>query len=1037
MIQRRVMSNWFVELHLFGDVGSTNPMPLIYGYAQPVEREARPWHAEQLPGCKQVVVVRATLTLPEFSLFEQAIDGTGVHPLSINSPKKRSLSMVLPGFWLRPPVLLRGLEGQPYAHSPLGVPSKCVERWNLDKKTLLDTLAMGTSNLLERNTRIAEILRAVGEETGIGLVGAAMPRLGNFDRIEPTFAGREYACTWRPIKQRPALASSNGIQVELAQSLADGSQNLILGVELRNGDVAVVHKVHRWTPGDGKYLNIYAAEPVSSAHVTVFDEASGDLLGEKDAMVLRSIGCTMMAVGGTIIVNDPWMRKLRQKTPGSKDPILQSVGSVLPVSHTTEMLVGGEEDTDPWVDAGLQTRQTQAVLAGKQQGLFLPRENAIQEAAAFQNIRRLFDQPGTQHVTLIDPYFNADGRKLLLRIVHPFRFRILTSLKAEAWDALREQLRRDSDFLHPQLEIYQAKDRPGEQSFHDRYLVVDGQQGRTTYTLTNSFAALGAKHPIVVVPLEGELALRVEDYVDGLLAEAGQPWWPDPATSTSSTSVKPVDERVVLGGQLLSGVLGDPLANPEGLVLRLGQAKVWEMLAAWLGQPARDVLSARYLLNFLAGHVPGGTDVSVAVGMLSQYNPGACARTLERCLTEELASIRAREESPWMHRSNLYALAEIVRRWACDGDARLLAFEEVLQLTGIGPLYDHRYGARLALQLLLRLKPDSVLRIADSLFVEAKTRAVAQQTEGAATNVADEPAYLRAGSLLWYLANVGDADTLQVFEESAILILRQLFAATLGNQAHGIPEAVAMSSRMQAANWSVEERVAALFGMAKARRQIEKSTRPVCLEAIAAILPPNFSPLLERVLFEKSDRIGRQALSVLADSTRVKQPTAAAHIRERLIVNFEGLLVTSDTPDSPYLGQDELAHLEYAVRAILERPVPEVLAYLDNMLKQFSRTTARLEHPRSTTVHYTEWRKRMAIGSLLLCYILRIAEEILSVARLKTIDLVKSAKVKSDRAFSGFFEMYSWHAHSPLPEALRTVWRRWMNHAPITFASEI
>lgn len=1030
------MSNWFVELHLFGDVGPNSPMPLIYGYAQPVEREARPWHEEQLPSCKQVVVVRATLTPTDFALFEQAIDGAGVHPLSISLPKKRSLSMALPDFRLRPPVLLRGLEGQPYAHSPLGVPSKCTERWNLDKQTLLDTLAKGTTNLLERNTQIGAILRAVGEETGVGLVGAAMPRLGNFDRIEQTFAGRESACTWRPIKQSPTLASANGIQIELAQSLADGSQNLILEIELRNGEVALVHKVRRWTPSDERFVSIFAAEPVSSAHVKVFDEAYGDLLGEWDAVVLRNIGCTMMAVGGTIIVNDIWLRKLRQKTPGSKDPILESVGSVLPVSHTSEMLVGAVEDADPWVEAGIQTRQTQAILAGKQQGLFLPRENGIQEASAFQSIRRLFDQPGTQHVTLVDPYFNAEGIKLLLRIEHPFRFRVLTSLKAESWDAFREQLRGVSDFLHPQLEIHQAKDRPGEQSFHDRYLVVDGQQGRYTYTLTNSFAALGAKHPIVVVPLEGELALRVEDYVNGLLTEAGQPWWPDPGTSASSTAMKQMDERRIPGGEL-SGVLGEPLANPADLVGRFAQEQVWEKVAAWLGQPASEELTARYILNFLAGHVPGGPDINIAVEKLRQQNPTGCGNSLESCLLAELGSIQAREESPLMHRSNLYALAEIVRRWACDGDTRVLAFGDALQLTGIGPPYDHRYGASLALRLLLKLRPDSVRRTADRIFADAMARAVAQQRAGEATNVADEPAYLRAGSLLWYLAAFGDADTLQVFEASTILVLRQLFAATLGNQAHGVPEAAAMSSRIQAANWSVEERVAALFGMAKARRQIEKSTKPLCLEAIAAILPPDFSPLLERVLFEKTDRIGRQTLSVLADSTRVKQPTAAAHIWERLIGSFEGLLVISDNPDSLYLGQDELDHLEYAVRAILDRPVPDVLSYLEKMLKLFSRITVRLEHPRSTIVHYTEWRKRMAIGSLLLCYILRIAEEVLSSSRLKTIKLVQSAKARSDRVFSGFIEMYSWHAHSPLPEALRIVWRRWMNHAPITFASEI
>jgi hypothetical protein len=155
------------------------------------------------------------------------------------------------------------------------------------------------------------------------------------------------------------------------------------------------------------------------------------------------------------------------------------------------------------------------------------------------------------------------------------------------------------------------------------------------------------------------------------------------------------------------------------------------------------------------------------------------------------------------------------------------------------------------------------------------------------------------------------------------------------------------------------------------------------------------------------------------------------------VSSFERNLVFPKDGSNVHFSESELVSMELALKALSEKPISLRIAHAEGVLKRLRNTVARLEHPRILTTLAVEFRTRMTVSTLATCYILYQIEGIVGLDAAKAHALLDQAKALLDRAFRNLFAIYVLRAYSPVPDALREVWRRLAIVAPTAIEAEL
>ena len=132
--------------------------------------------------------------------------------------------------------------------------------------------------------------------------------------------------------------------------------------------------------------------------------------------------------------------------------------------------------------------------------------------------------------TFVDPFFGIDAAsRILTRISNQLiEAEVITSLvdiqKSE--DANSENvkhcemasfLKQNASLLPDNLKVLNIQNENAtEQQFHDRFLLLEKEDGLQGWILGNSYHSQAQRYPAVMVELPNDVLKEVEDYVEGL-----------------------------------------------------------------------------------------------------------------------------------------------------------------------------------------------------------------------------------------------------------------------------------------------------------------------------------------------------------------------------------------------------------------------------------------------------------------------------------------------------------------------------------------
>lgn len=363
-------------------------------------------------------------------------------------------------------------------------------------------------------------LEAMQSDLGLPFTNSFAGRLGGLDVFDLPPPDRPEPLS---LALRRAGAAGDRLEIRRARDLLDA--DLVARLALTSSDELVTEILVK-LPRAIEVVGWDIPAHVDALELSVFPGTGGERVYAESNVYLSQVNISGSLMSDRDVQIDDKLAKRTQSRPDLRS----QVSSPFPTPAWQDVVL------DPGNRAGLRAREarhrvTQA-LAWTADRWF--DRSLDSEVGVLVHIDRLLKGEGVVSAVLVDPFFGKDAlARLLVRLgASDIALTIVTSwAETDADSAARTtpdanvrllgaELERFRGLISPKVRLRNLVRGEGRQAFHDRYLLLNKEEGETiVYLLSNSVNAMAAEWPFVMSVLTGKAAHQATQYVEALASD--------------------------------------------------------------------------------------------------------------------------------------------------------------------------------------------------------------------------------------------------------------------------------------------------------------------------------------------------------------------------------------------------------------------------------------------------------------------------------------------------------------------------------------
>ncbi len=500
--------NYFIKLLTFST--NDNNSLLLYGFCSATNQGVYDWK-EYRSSKKNRFIWKSILNEDKCKSFLKRLTEQGellLNNKSFTSPQLFERSVVLSN------------DGLNERTGPIKEYRKLTEFWNTHKKDLYNKIIQE----FERNGiegkelyySTVELFDWVNQECGINMRTNGY-RLGNFEFYHPLKHKFDFIIE---------VHKECGLLKTTVKKMCNFNTKLIVNCFSKYRECTISNQTKIFLP-EKQEIEFTAKEPMAQVAVQIWDEESGELIFSKDHTLMMEAKFGISMTNSSIIVSDPWSKKLIESASNKKELIENKVQKVTPSSSINTFAVDSDfkNGIDVAIEEGLDIFS--AYHKSYEKGAFIKNIQKDGEIQSFIKILEYMDHSSVKNVIIADPFFSIIAAyKILARISNrDIQIEVITSLcktnpdngKVEEINQsqrLQEFLEKNTHILHPKLLVWNLT-RGGKPVFHDRYLIRYHKNGKIDgFLLSNSLNSMGQFYPFVIAPMDYDVCLEVMEYLN-------------------------------------------------------------------------------------------------------------------------------------------------------------------------------------------------------------------------------------------------------------------------------------------------------------------------------------------------------------------------------------------------------------------------------------------------------------------------------------------------------------------------------------------
>lgn len=501
-------NNYFIKLLMLSL--KNNDYLLLYGFCSPTNQDTTSWK-EYKGTIKTTSIWKVILSKSECEDFLVSL----THSEKIKLGEK---SFSSPQLLERPMVLSN--DGMNKKSGPISQFRRLTEFWNTNKNDLYDKMIQSLVecgiNGKERYHFMLGLLEWLSKECGIDFKKNGY-RFGNFEF---------YYLTPHDVDFEIQVQKEDGLLKTTVRKNCEYNNNLIVNCVSEHRERTICNQTKIFSMGES-IVEFTAKEPMSQVVVQIWDEVSGKLIFSQNRTLMMGISIDMNVGSPSYEVKDPWSHELFKAASNRSEIIKEHIETV---SHTSKFdTISIKSETHNDIDTALTDgyNMFSSYQQAKVRGAYIKNWQKDGEIQSFLKIRGYIELDSVKHVIIADPYFSITAAaKILARISrNDIQVEVITSLtnidpdngettNANEGEKLKKFLQANAHIIHPKLMVCNLL-RGGKQVFHDRYLIRYFNDGRIDgFLLSNSLNSMGQFYPFIIAPMEYEVCLEVNNYLD-------------------------------------------------------------------------------------------------------------------------------------------------------------------------------------------------------------------------------------------------------------------------------------------------------------------------------------------------------------------------------------------------------------------------------------------------------------------------------------------------------------------------------------------
>ena len=500
--------NYFIKLLTFST--NDNNFLLLYGFCSGTNQGVYDWK-EDRSSKKNRFIWKSILNEDECKLFLKRLTEQGellLNNKSFTSPQLFERSVILSN------------DGLNERSGPIKEYRKLTEFWNTHKKDIYNKIIQE----FERNGiegkelyySTLELFDWVNQECGINMRTHGY-RLGNFEFYHPLKHTFDFIIE---------AHKECGLLKTTVKKMCNFNTKLIVNCFSKNRECTISNQTKIFLSED-QVIEFTAKEPMVQVVIQIWDEESGELIFSKDHTLMMKAIFGMSMTNPSIIVSDPWSKKLIESASNKKKLIENKVQKVTPSTSINTFAVDSdfENGIDVAIEEGLDIFS--AYHKSYEKGAFIKNIQKDGEIQSFIKILEYMNHSSIKNLIIADPFFSISAAsKILARIPNrDIQIEVITSLcktnpdngkveEISQSQKLQEFLKKNTHILHPKLLVWNLT-RGGKQVFHDRYLIRYHKNGKIDgFLLSNSLNSMGQFYPFVIAPMDYDVCLEVIEYLN-------------------------------------------------------------------------------------------------------------------------------------------------------------------------------------------------------------------------------------------------------------------------------------------------------------------------------------------------------------------------------------------------------------------------------------------------------------------------------------------------------------------------------------------
>lgn len=502
------VNNYFIKLLMLSL--KNNDYLLLYGFCSPTNQDTISWK-EYKGTIKTTSIWKVILSKSECEDFLESL----THSDKIQLGKKLFSS---PQLLERPMVLSN--DGKNKKSGPISQFRRLTEFWNTNKNDLYDKVIQNLEEYgiegKERYYFMLGLLEWQSKECGIDFKKNGY-RFGNFDFYYYTNHDDDFEIQ---------VQKEDGLLKTTVRKSCEYNNNLIVNCVSEHRERTICNQTKIFSPGE-RIVEFTAKEPMSQVVVQIWDEVSGKLIFSRNRTHIMGISIDMKVGSPSYEVKDPWSHELFKAASNRSGIIKEHIETVSHTSKFDTISIKSEAHND--IDTALADGYNlfNSYQRAEMKGAYIKNWQKDGEIQSFLKIREYIELNSVKHVIIADPYFSITAAaKILARISRKdVQVEVITSLtnvnpdngettNVNEGEKLQHFLQENTHIMHPKLMVCNLL-RGGKQVFHDRYLIRYFNDGKIDgFLLSNSLNSMGQFYPFIIAPMEYEVCLEVNNYLD-------------------------------------------------------------------------------------------------------------------------------------------------------------------------------------------------------------------------------------------------------------------------------------------------------------------------------------------------------------------------------------------------------------------------------------------------------------------------------------------------------------------------------------------